>query len=436
MHSSSLNSNTWLLVAFAFIVLKICEPRRASLGNLPAELKQKIARLVDPIGLISLSQTNCHFRYVIEVEERQRIERLLALECIPKHGGSPTLFTNWYDKPAWHQRDRLEARWACTGCMRLRPYYRFQYKFLSEVIWRKPMPGSPRTNVFTSWEPTQRGVAAQITPSADGGRSLQDCYQAIVGDIFRYHPAYLLTLYQFHQVGYMAGFTVRDLQQMILFNPQELRRRLRLSLIAMENSGVFGSDRYFRKCIECQFKSDVFNNATIASHNGLYGTEKFPIISIENHLISSPLDRYFPGILESLQQGRPRGRFYNGYPKLWPVWMARCPRCAKWKELSVFRIGAGAGGLPGRELESWEPAVGRLTWDGVILTQDVFEKARCNECFMKQNGRIALADYLGRWFQFLVEQQPDDVQSELLEAVQTFMASGVLLNHPQATAWS
>ncbi|KAF5690191.1 hypothetical protein FDENT_4081 [Fusarium denticulatum] len=386
------------------------------LNNLPVEIQQGIAHFVDPIGLISLRQTNRRFRDIINVQRQQYVERLLALECTQEHGGPPIIFTTWRDKPAWFNQNLAEARWACTGCMRLRPYHHFQYKFLAEVIWRKPMPGNPDTNVITSWEPSSTGIGgAQITPSADGGRSLQARYRAIVEDFSKRDALSLLGCYQFHQVGNMAGYTVHDLRQMILHNPEALRWRLRQSMITMENSGDFGSDRYFR------------------SQDGLYGTENFPIISIENHNIASPIDRYFPGILENSRQGRPPTRFHSCCLKLWPLWMARCPRCAKWKELRAFRIGADEW----REPDSWQPAVGRLTWDGVILTREVFENACCNECFMVQKGWPALAEYHGRWFQFLVEQQPADVQAELFNVIETLVAkSGVLLNSSRATEWT
>ncbi|KAF5966576.1 hypothetical protein FBULB1_11592 [Fusarium bulbicola] len=406
-----------------------------ALNNLPVEVQQRIARFVDPVGLISLRQTNRHFLRIINVQRQQYIERLLALECTLEHGGPPIIFTTRDDKPFWFDRNLAEARWACTGCMRLRPYYHFQYKFLAEVIWRKPMPGWPGTNVITSWEPSATGIGgAPITPSADGGRSLQARYRAIVDDFSQDDAVALLIRYQAHQVGNMFGMPAHALQQMILHNPEALRWRLLQSMITMENSGDFGSDRYFRKCNDCQFNSGIFNNATIISQDGLYGTDSFPIISIENHSIASPLDRYFPGILENLRQGRPTARFYSGYRKGWPLWMARCPQCATWKELKTFRIGADEG-RSGRE---WQPAVGRLTWDGVILTTEVFENACCNECFMVQKGWPALAEYHGRWFQFLVAQQPSDVQTEIINVIEAFVTRSEVLriNPRRATEWT
>ncbi|CCT63074.1 uncharacterized protein FFUJ_00316 [Fusarium fujikuroi IMI 58289] len=160
----------------------------------------------------------------------------------------------------------------------------------------------------------------------------------------------------------------------------------------------------------------------------MFGTQRFPIISIENHMITSPLDRYFPGVLDTIQQGRPSKRFYGGFQQPWTLWMARCPRCTKWQELRAFRFDAGAG--PG--FQAWEPDMGRLTWDGVILTQEIFDKACCNACFMEQNGQSALAEYLCRWFVFLVKQQPEDVQSELLSEASRFMTNYGAIIHPTA----
>ncbi|EWZ86726.1 hypothetical protein FOWG_10262 [Fusarium oxysporum f. sp. lycopersici MN25] len=371
--------------------------------------------LINSTGFRSISgqSSNGAKRTIIkepQLTDRHYIERLLALECVPEYGGPPLLFTNWHDKPLWNDCNLLATRWACAGCLRLLPYYHFQYKFLAEVIWRKPMLGTPATKTITSWEPTNTptgGVAT--TPPADGGGSIQARYNLIVGDILATPPFVLLGQYRAHGLAYFNGIT------------------------------EFGSNRHYRKCNGCLFKNGVFNDATITSHNGIYGTESFPIISIENHMISSPLDRYFPGILDTMQQGRPFKRFYQGFRKPWTLWMARCPRCDKWQELRAFRIGAGAGevagGRPG--LEAWEPTMGRLTWDGVILTQEVFEKAYCNACFVAENGRHALAEYLGRWFVFLVEQQPHDVQSELLHEAGKFPRnSGALIDGNKVTAWN
>ncbi|KAK2136220.1 hypothetical protein NOF04DRAFT_1338378 [Fusarium oxysporum II5] len=258
--------------------------------------------------------------------------------------------------------------------------------------------------MITSWEPTDTPTGSvATTPPADGGRSIQARYNLIVGDILSTPPFVLFGQYRAHGLAYFDGITFIDFRQRIIETPDDIRQRLWWNMILMQNR-EFGSNRHYRKCNRCLFKNGVFNDATITSHNG-----------------------------------RPFKRFYQGFRKPWTLWMARCPRCEKWQELRAFRIGAGAGevaeGRPG--LEVWEPTMGRLTWDGVILTQEVFEKAYCNACFVAENGRHALAEYLGRWFVFLMEQQPHDVQSELLHEAGKFLRnSGALIDENKVTAWN
>lgn len=390
-------------------------PSGPFLDGLAVELKEQIARLLDPVGLISLRQTNRHFLKIIKPQRQQFIERLLALECLPGHGGSLLPFTKCHGRPLWSDpgvlKTQTRPRWACTGCKRLLPYYHFQYKFLAEVIWQKPPTATPAIRTITSWEPGLGRIARAVTPltplPADGGRSIQDRYNLIVGDILAISPNELFNQIRNHNLDSFEGMHYGDFLRLITYSPENIRNLFLWNLVSMRSS--FGSSRHHRKCNACQYESHVFNNATIASHDGMFGTERFPIISIEIHMIISPLDRYFPGVLDTMQQGRPSKRFYQGVQHPWTLWMARCPRCTKWQELRAFRIGAGAGYW----FQAWEPTMGQLTWDGVILTQEIFDKACCNACFMDQNGRSALAEHLCRWFVFLLEQQPEDVQSEL-----------------------
>ncbi|KAF5714587.1 hypothetical protein FMUND_7304 [Fusarium mundagurra] len=269
-----------------------------SLVGLPIELKEQIARFVDPIGLFSLRLINNDFRSIIQPQKQQYIEHLLALECLAKHGGRILPFRSLYGRPLWSGSVLLamRSRWACSGCVRLLPYYHFQNRFLAEVIWRKPMPGSPAAKTITSWEPGRARVVTLTPLPADGGRSIQD------------------------------QFVFLDERFWWIVNPV-LNREC-------------GTSRHHRKCNECLFRDGFFDSATIASNHGMYGTERFPIISIENHFIRSSVDRYFPGILDTMQQRRPVTRFRQDTRTPWTLWMARCPRCAKWQELRAFRFGA------------------------------------------------------------------------------------------------
>ncbi|KAF5984987.1 cyclin-like f-box [Fusarium coicis] len=153
-------------------------PREASLKTLPPELKEQITRLVDPIGLFSLRLIHNDFRNIIRPQKQQYIEHLLALECRARYGGPSLPFIDLAGRILWIGSALLatRSRWACAGCVRLLPYYHFQNKFLAEVIWRKPMPGSPAANIITSWEPVPAMVATLTPLPADGGRHIQNTF--------------------------------------------------------------------------------------------------------------------------------------------------------------------------------------------------------------------------------------------------------------------
>ncbi|KAF5628812.1 hypothetical protein F52700_7905 [Fusarium sp. NRRL 52700] len=228
---------------------------RPSLRNLPTELKEQIARFVDPIGLFSLRLIDNNFRRIIQPQRQQYVEHLLALECSRGYGGCFIPFTNVHGRPLWIDAHALatRARWACTGCVRLLPYYHFQHQFLTDLSWQKPLPGFPTDNIITSWEPGHAGRNLRVVAPllGNGDRRLLDYYNV---------------------------------------NP-----RLWWIFYA-------GRYRHLRRCNECRFRNP--NIANIASFNNMYGTESFPIVAIETHIFTSPLDRYFPGIPNPMQQGR------------------------------------------------------------------------------------------------------------------------------------
>jgi hypothetical protein len=92
--------------------------------SLPTEILCAIIRLVDPIGLISLSQASCAFRALIQPSQNDFVQRLLALELDPALGGivrfrsrDNNLTPPWDDAEAWKA-----IRFACVGCMKLLPH--------------------------------------------------------------------------------------------------------------------------------------------------------------------------------------------------------------------------------------------------------------------------------------------------------------------------
>ncbi|KAJ5542663.1 hypothetical protein N7535_005087 [Penicillium sp. DV-2018c] len=107
--------------------------KSASLDCLPVEILEPIFRLLDPIGLISISQTNSYFRRVVQPKREHFVEWLLALECTA----------------------RYEHLWACTVCLKLLPSLAFLLPGWNRFEYGKPSPGSLAAEPYkyTSWEP-------------------------------------------------------------------------------------------------------------------------------------------------------------------------------------------------------------------------------------------------------------------------------------------
>ncbi|KAJ6526756.1 hypothetical protein B0H19DRAFT_1196927 [Mycena capillaripes] len=126
-----------------------------SLLSLPIELLCAIVRLLDPIGLISLSQSSRIFRALIQPSKEDFVQRLLALELDPHLGGivrfrssDNNLTPPWDDAEAWKA-----IRFACVGCMKLLPHTRFSNQNLLQLRRRKPPSGSREADRITDWEP-------------------------------------------------------------------------------------------------------------------------------------------------------------------------------------------------------------------------------------------------------------------------------------------
>uniref|UniRef100_A0A0B7K5T9 F-box domain-containing protein n=1 Tax=Bionectria ochroleuca TaxID=29856 RepID=A0A0B7K5T9_BIOOC len=55
---------------------------------LAVELQHKIIPHLDPIGLVSLSQSCRYFRRLIDPGRKEFAERLLQVECLERYGGT------------------------------------------------------------------------------------------------------------------------------------------------------------------------------------------------------------------------------------------------------------------------------------------------------------------------------------------------------------
>lgn len=125
--------------------------------QLPEEILIPIFQRLDPIGLISASQTCTKLRRIIRPTLRRRhfVERLLELECTEEHGGPPFVFCSRNSKmdPEPSSTDLDAMRWACTGCLLLLPRQRFEHQSLTRLYKRKPIPGSSASVMRSTWEP-------------------------------------------------------------------------------------------------------------------------------------------------------------------------------------------------------------------------------------------------------------------------------------------
>ncbi|RYP19799.1 hypothetical protein DL765_003145 [Monosporascus sp. GIB2] len=132
-----------------------------SLDTLPIEAQCAIFRLLDPVGLISASQTCKSFRGIITLERRHFVERLLALECLEEHGGPSAIFRARDNalQPNWNDEKWESMRWACTGCLRLLPHRHFDNHSLLRLGYRKPVAGSPAAVTPSSWEPSGKIIS-------------------------------------------------------------------------------------------------------------------------------------------------------------------------------------------------------------------------------------------------------------------------------------
>ncbi|KAI8673020.1 F-box domain-containing protein [Fusarium sp. Ph1] len=124
-----------------------------ALDLLPTELQCSFIRLLDPIGLISLSQTSQHFRLLIKPTTGHFVQRLLQMETLEEYGG-PMPFLALYTVHSEPLADECnDVRWACTSCRRLLVRRCFGNIFIQEPPYQKLMRDSPLYDAPTTWEP-------------------------------------------------------------------------------------------------------------------------------------------------------------------------------------------------------------------------------------------------------------------------------------------
>ncbi|KAL4930270.1 F-box protein [Aspergillus undulatus] len=405
-----------------------------SLPCIPTELQTSIIRYLDPIALISLSQSSTHFRTLISPTRKHFVERLLALECRGKEGGPRINFTKFGTlEPDRHSSEWEANRWACTGCMKLLPHYAFSNKATSALKYRKPVPGGEQEQKVTSWEPPS-------VSSRNGGRSLWEIREAKTSEVEKkLRKRYGITVsknwgierHDLHgnprpKTEQWARFTeflncgMDSFEELSFAKFEELSQEQEDIILELERHAVesrrAGSGRHARRCNECRFQRGEFRGC--AGKTVGYGTIRAPIVAGRIKSYGSVVDRYFPDVSEALRTKRPPFNaplhaIYreNVHDRPWTQYRIRCRGCSQWKEQRAFRVGGvyhhwipmdvGNGGL-------------RFTnWDGTPITETLIDGLRCNHCFVQEHGRQALGEELVKWLEDVANKQRSEFTGNL-----------------------
>lgn len=395
--------------------------RRDSLKllDLPIEVLGGIFRLLDPIGLISVSQSNRALKAIINPKPIHFIERLLAAECLEQYGGNTLIFRSRDNdlQPSWStESDQWEMmRWACTRCMRLLSHINFDNRSIFRLGLRKPLLNSPASEVATTWEPSgDRHSNHQHQKSVKEAAELKAMKRryaiAVTRNwgISKFSQPAAERLAIFQNAG-MEQFKALDLEEFIALTFEEEIELLDRAAWAIDQTRC-GFKRRLRTCNECRYQRGDFKHGIRSDgdetqrdrgHQQLNsGTITVPIIRSRPMFCVSLIERNFPGFWQTLENDKrpvnnpPLQRVYrdDATDQPWATYMVRCPACAVWQELRAMRCG---GIFP-----HWRPdlVLGQETWDGETLNANSINSMTCNSCYAKKNGRPALGEVLlQRW---------------------------------------
>lgn len=324
----------------------------ASFTTLPVEIQCTIFRFLDPNGLISMSQTGRHCREIIQPRRKNFLERLLQLECDEKEGGITPSFKNSVLTPDWAKPEWTAMRWACSGCLRLLPHQSFDNRSILRLAYRKPIPGSPAANALTTWELTPK--ASPYLPHLRRKNRVEthdDIKEKTTQR--RYHlalsrqwdaPPHTIgsedTFTELQGCGWTV-FNTMTLSEYQEMDPGQKRSIFDNEVHAIERTRC-GYKRHLRKCLECRYQSGQLKPSLIGSD----GTAKVVYALSRQYAIGTPVDRFFPGFSDHLENKRPPNDLpafavYRGCAChwFWSMYMIRCPGCASWKEAKCFQLG-------------------------------------------------------------------------------------------------
>jgi hypothetical protein len=327
--------------------------------SLPIDIQVLILPLLNSASLISLSQTNRHFRQLINPQKKQFMNRLLELECLPEYGGEVTI--NEHAKIIVPSE---EVSYACSYCLKIVSHTRFDNHALLRLRFRKPPPESRAGQQLCGW--TSGDAKAQ------GLKRQADLRNDTLGNWLRQN----------------AYSDIPELKLVELYK--------------------IGTSRNRRMCNECKFITGFWSrNAGIGSlarrgrsRNSNAGTANVPLVKGRQRRCHDATERYFWGLfpLSANEEYPKRWKIYReSNCDWWTLWYIRCLGCAEWQERAAFRRGHAYG----VKATPADPDVWRQQgWDGPH-----FEEWRCNRCISMTVGKEELGKQLLAWWKKLVDYE-------------------------------
>ncbi|KAL2182210.1 hypothetical protein L209DRAFT_102774 [Thermothelomyces heterothallicus CBS 203.75] len=289
-------------------------------ANMPAEIVELIVQQLDPISLISLSQTSRSWRAFINPNRHDLVQRLLALELTPEHGGLVPVFDEVSQtlSPPCESGEWKTARYACCGCMKLLTHMMFDNPAILRRPYRKPPPGSveARKAAVTDWERLEPAARwRRIRERAAREEEERDRWRKVVNRRHEpppnppdHHPFALVP-------------RPRD--------PEAEAEAMR---------HLVGTGRHKRRCIECLYRNGNMSSRGKFLHDPAGGTP-VPVFKSRHAKFPYFLERLYPGLIS------PPDRL----PRYWralritsdavhhTLYTVRCPSCGTWQEYAALR---------------------------------------------------------------------------------------------------
>lgn len=381
------------------------------LTSLPPEVIDQIIRNLDPVSLITLSQTSKELRAFINPTHHDFVRRLLALELMPEHGGIvPVLRSHGRGNqlfPPWNSKEWKRNKYACCSCMKLLPHMMFDNHAILRLPYRKPPPGSIEADraAFTDWEPLDVSTRwKKIQVQSDRDRDEQQKRRKAVAAEYR-------------KLVRPVGQPFAALDRTLVNAAEEEAERY-----------TCGTSRHRRRCIECQRKRGHWTR--LSAH---YGTaEELLVVSRQLPFIDS-FDKCFPSLLDPLPLDKV-ARMWTVYREdartcLYSMFAAYCPTCGTWQEMAALRLWEAPERFPMSREPPTEPALcnhcylkthqdpSELAEGLSTVAAEMLQDSRKGIIYKLGFGwRILHQDFFGQHGAALKEYQP--IGSEILDGVQ------------------